>query len=171
MIQCEQIPCPRFNIYGTPFHRLIRSMLHTHHSSKYIEYAFKSCLLVYREEMTWIYCRNLYNTCIYIISILMMWEYRDYTVISDKSAVSMNGYISIKILSVWCLEWSSIFCCYRNIIVCYASVTLQAFSSDLQSLQQRTWFIHWSLFVFFNHPKGGDLIIDMFLVDNKHDNK
>ncbi|KAF6017419.1 EIF3E [Bugula neritina] len=44
------------------------------------------------------------------------------------------------------------------------------FSSDLQSLQQRTWFIHWSLFVFFNHPKGGDLIIDMFLVDNKHDN-
>ncbi|XP_067928340.1 eukaryotic translation initiation factor 3 subunit E-like isoform X2 [Watersipora subatra] len=42
------------------------------------------------------------------------------------------------------------------------------FSSDLQSLQQRTWFIHWSLFVFFNHPKGGDLIIDMFLVDSKY---
>jgi len=33
----------------------------------------------------------------------------------------------------------------------------------LQSLQQRTWLIHWSLFVFFNHPKGRDLIIDMFL--------
>lgn len=30
-------------------------------------------------------------------------------------------------------------------------------------LQQRTWLIHWSLFVFFNHPKGRDLIIDMFL--------
>ncbi|XP_064624729.1 eukaryotic translation initiation factor 3 subunit E-like [Lineus longissimus] len=37
------------------------------------------------------------------------------------------------------------------------------FGSALQSLQQRTWFIHWSLFVFFNHPKGRDLIIDMFL--------
>jgi len=35
--------------------------------------------------------------------------------------------------------------------------------SPLQSLQQRTWLIHWSLFVFFNHPKGRDLIIDMFL--------
>jgi hypothetical protein len=23
----------------------------------------------------------------------------------------------------------------------------------LQQLQQRTWLIHWSLFVFFNHPK------------------
>merc|ERR1712018_476285 len=30
--------------------------------------------------------------------------------------------------------------------------------SPLQSLQQRTWLIHWSLFVFFNHPKGKDLV-------------
>merc|ERR1719270_671233 len=37
------------------------------------------------------------------------------------------------------------------------------FGSNLQTLQQRTWLIHWSLFVFFNHPKGRDLIIDMFL--------
>ncbi|XP_041358424.1 eukaryotic translation initiation factor 3 subunit E-A-like [Gigantopelta aegis] len=37
------------------------------------------------------------------------------------------------------------------------------FASALQSLQQRTWLIHWSLFVFFNHQKGRDLIIDMFL--------
>jgi translation initiation factor 3 subunit E len=36
-------------------------------------------------------------------------------------------------------------------------------SSPLILLQQRTWLIHWSLFVFFNHPKGRDLIIDMFL--------
>lgn len=35
--------------------------------------------------------------------------------------------------------------------------------SALQALQQRTWLIHWSLFVFFNHAKGRDLIIDMFL--------
>jgi translation initiation factor 3 subunit E len=25
--------------------------------------------------------------------------------------------------------------------------------SPLTQLQQRTWLIHWSLFVFFNHPK------------------
>ena len=36
-------------------------------------------------------------------------------------------------------------------------------SSPLQSLQQRTRLIHWSLFVFFNHPKGHDNIIDLFL--------
>merc|ERR1719270_771683 len=37
------------------------------------------------------------------------------------------------------------------------------FGSSLQTLQQRTWLIHWSLFVFFNHPKGRDLIVELFL--------
>lgn len=38
-----------------------------------------------------------------------------------------------------------------------------SFGNSLQTLQQRTWLIHWSLFVFFNHPKGKDLIIELFL--------
>uniref|UniRef100_A0A8C5KWE4 Eukaryotic translation initiation factor 3 subunit E n=1 Tax=Jaculus jaculus TaxID=51337 RepID=A0A8C5KWE4_JACJA len=36
-------------------------------------------------------------------------------------------------------------------------------SSLQQCLQQPTWLIHWSLFVFFNHPKGCDNITDLFL--------
>ncbi len=32
-------------------------------------------------------------------------------------------------------------------------------------LQQRTWLIHWSLFVFFNHQNGRNGIIDMFFQD------
>lgn len=35
--------------------------------------------------------------------------------------------------------------------------------SAIEALQQRTWLIHWSVLVFFNHPKGRDLIIEMFL--------
>merc|ERR1719245_309830 len=42
------------------------------------------------------------------------------------------------------------------------------FGSNLQSLQQKTWLIHWSLFVFFNHPKGRDLIIDLFLYQKQY---
>nr|QBH73837.1 eukaryotic translation initiation factor 3 subunit E [Eurycantha calcarata] len=38
-----------------------------------------------------------------------------------------------------------------------------SFGSALQHLHQRTWLIHWSLFIFFNHGKGRDLIIEMFL--------
>jgi hypothetical protein len=40
---------------------------------------------------------------------------------------------------------------------------LGGMGNPLQALQQRAWLIHWSLFVFFNHPKGRDHIIDLFL--------
>ncbi|KAG1712144.1 Eukaryotic translation initiation factor 3 subunit E [Nymphon striatum] len=43
-----------------------------------------------------------------------------------------------------------------------------SFGSSLDSLQQRTWLIHWSLFVFFNHAKGRDHIIDMFLYQPRY---
>jgi len=42
-------------------------------------------------------------------------------------------------------------------------IDANTFSNSLQSLQQRSWLIHWSLFIFFNLDKGRDLIIDMFL--------
>ncbi|KAG8171794.1 hypothetical protein JTE90_023275, partial [Oedothorax gibbosus] len=42
------------------------------------------------------------------------------------------------------------------------------FGSPLVTLQQRTWLIHWSLFVFFNHPKGQDLIIETFLFNREY---
>lgn len=39
--------------------------------------------------------------------------------------------------------------------------------NPLQQLQQRTWLIHWSLFVFFNHPDGRNGITD-FLFSDKY---
>jgi translation initiation factor 3 subunit E len=41
----------------------------------------------------------------------------------------------------------------------------KSFTSVMKQLQQRTWFIHWSLFVFFNHQAGRTGIIDLFLSD------
>ena len=32
-----------------------------------------------------------------------------------------------------------------------------------QSLYSRAWLIHWSLFVYFNHPQGRTLLLDTFL--------
>ena len=42
------------------------------------------------------------------------------------------------------------------------------FGSSLQTLQQRTWLIHWSLYVFFNHTKGRDMIIELFLYQKSY---
>lgn len=35
--------------------------------------------------------------------------------------------------------------------------------SPLELLQQRTWLIHWSLFIFFSHPQGKEMLIEMLL--------
>jgi translation initiation factor 3 subunit E len=36
---------------------------------------------------------------------------------------------------------------------------------QLEQLQQRTWIIHWSLFIFFNLPNGKNLLIDFLMQD------
>ncbi|KAG8758871.1 eukaryotic translation initiation factor 3 subunit E [Serendipita sp. 396] len=43
--------------------------------------------------------------------------------------------------------------------------SLPSISSDsaLSQLQSRTWLLHWSLFVYFNHPQGRTLLLDTFL--------
>ena len=43
---------------------------------------------------------------------------------------------------------------------------VSATANPLQTLQQRTWLIHWGLFVYFNHSKGRDLLIDHCLVSD-----
>jgi len=41
-------------------------------------------------------------------------------------------------------------------------------NSPLVQLQQRTWLIHWSLFIFFNNPNGRNGIIDLFFLSEKY---
>jgi translation initiation factor 3 subunit E len=36
----------------------------------------------------------------------------------------------------------------------------------LLALQQRTWWLHWSLFVYFNHPTGRDALLENWLNQN-----
>jgi len=35
-------------------------------------------------------------------------------------------------------------------------------NNALHTLQQRSWLIHWSLYVYFHHPKGREMLIDLF---------
>lgn len=43
-----------------------------------------------------------------------------------------------------------------------------SFTSPLLQLQQRTWLMHWGLFVFWNHKNGLHAIIDLFLQDERY---
>ena len=44
-------------------------------------------------------------------------------------------------------------------------IDANTFAPLLQQLQQRTWLMHWALFVFFNHDNGRNAIIDLFFQD------
>jgi translation initiation factor 3 subunit E len=44
-----------------------------------------------------------------------------------------------------------------------AYIDSDPFDTELELLQHRAWLLHWSLFVYFNSPKGKDEVIDMFL--------
>lgn len=43
------------------------------------------------------------------------------------------------------------------------STTVSPTDSALAQLQSRTWLLHWSLFVYFNHPEGRTLLLETFL--------
>ena len=44
-----------------------------------------------------------------------------------------------------------------------ATLSTPAETAALQQLQARTWLLHWSLFVYFNHEQGRTLLLETFL--------
>lgn len=43
------------------------------------------------------------------------------------------------------------------------AISSNAAPTALIQLQSRTWLLHWSLFVYFNHPQGRNLLLETFL--------
>jgi len=44
----------------------------------------------------------------------------------------------------------------------------ESFRNSLQTLQQRTWLLHWGLYLYFNHAKGWDLLLDLLSNNAKY---
>jgi translation initiation factor 3 subunit E len=44
-----------------------------------------------------------------------------------------------------------------------AYVDSEPFDTEQELQQQRAWVLHWSLYVYFNIPKGRDEVVEMFL--------
>ncbi|OXA62558.1 eukaryotic translation initiation factor 3 subunit E-B [Folsomia candida] len=42
------------------------------------------------------------------------------------------------------------------------------FRNALQTLQQRTWLLHWGLYLYFNHTKGWDFLLDLLSNNAKY---
>ncbi|KAJ2756083.1 eukaryotic translation initiation factor 3 subunit E [Coemansia aciculifera] len=53
---------------------------------------------------------------------------------------------------------------YEDMFKLRETIDKAHFKDQSELLQQRSWLLHWSLFVFFNHAKGRDGIVDTFLL-------
>ncbi|KAI8372691.1 eIF3 subunit 6 N terminal domain-containing protein [Radiomyces spectabilis] len=87
----------------------------------------------------------------------MLYHYRVLIADNDMSLSASWGKLAAEVLTG---HWDI---ALEEIQKLRESIDQKHFTSPLEQLQQRTWLIHWSLFVFFNHPKGRDGIVDMFL--------
>lgn len=85
--------------------------------------------------------------------------YRLLSTNADRNFAALWGKFACEILM---LNWEH---ALNDLNTLREAIDTRNFGSPVLQLQQRTWLIHWSLFVFFNHPSGRNLIVDMFLQD------
>ncbi|PVU98515.1 hypothetical protein BB559_001497 [Furculomyces boomerangus] len=53
---------------------------------------------------------------------------------------------------------------FQDVIKLRDTIEKSPYTDPSQQLQRRIWLLHWSLFVFFNHPNGRDGILEMMLM-------
>ncbi|KNC96107.1 uncharacterized protein SPPG_08496 [Spizellomyces punctatus DAOM BR117] len=110
------------------------------------------------EMLNALYEFALYNYDIgnYSSAAEMLYHFRILSTDYDLNVSSLWGKLAAEILTQ---NWET---AYDDLNRLKEMIEQRNFTSHLQALQQRSWLIHWSLFVFFNHPKGRDGIADLF---------
>jgi len=103
------------------------------------------------------YSQLLYDTGNYQAAEIILYQYFILSNDPERTFAALWGKFASAILSS---NWESAFD-EMNKIRDFIDNKVQF--TPLVQLQQRTWLIHWSLFVFFNHPERRDDIIDLFL--------
>jgi len=85
-----------------------------------------------------------------------LFHFRSLNTNADKNFAALWGKFAAEILMQ---KWDD---ALKDMQYLKDLIDTKSFTSPLKQLQQRTWLIHWSLFVFFNHPNGRNGIIDLF---------
>eukprot|EP00245_Coleochaete_scutata_P003740 TRINITY_DN155_c1_g1_i1.p1 TRINITY_DN155_c1_g1~~TRINITY_DN155_c1_g1_i1.p1 ORF type:complete len:445 (+),score=113.80 TRINITY_DN155_c1_g1_i1:60-1337(+) len=88
-----------------------------------------------------------------------LYQYRTLCTNSDRSFSALWGKFACEILMQ---NWDV---AMEEMTRLKEIIDSRNFATPLNQLQQRTWLMHWSLFVFFNHENGLNGIIDMFFQD------
>lgn len=115
------------------------------------------------------YAKFLFDCGNYSNASSFLYNYYILSTNLEKNFCSLWGLFACAILMH---EWDTAFEYLNKLKDAIDPPTGKNPAPPLVQLQQRTWLIHWSLFVFFNDPKGRgrDGIIDMFLYQPQYAN-
>lgn len=104
----------------------------------------------------YLYAKFQYECGNYSAAAELLYHYRALSVDAEKTISSLWGKLACEILqSNWEVALEDFNTLRQNID--------SRAQSHLHALQQRTWLIHWGLYIFFQHPKGRDHILDTLL--------
>lgn len=110
------------------------------------------------------YAQILYDIGRYPDAEIILYQYNSLATDSGKAFSALWGRLASGIL---CQKWDTAWEDQKRLRE-YIDTNNPA--SALEQLQQRTWLIHWSLFVFFNHEEGLDALIELFLYNPAYAN-
>jgi len=118
------------------------------------EYNFKPEML----DVLYRYAKFQYECGNYSAASVCLYYYRNVVPHGDPNYLNaLYGKLASEIL---CQEFNH---AKDDLIKLRAYIDSDPFDTELELLQHRSWLLHWSLFVFFNLPKGRDDLIELFL--------
>ena len=118
------------------------------------EYNFKPDML----DVLYRYAKFQYECGNYSAASVCLYYYRNVVPHGDPNYLNaLYGKLASEIL---CQEFNH---AKDDLIKLRAYIDSDPFDTELELLQHRSWLLHWSLFVFFNLPKGRDDLIELFL--------
>ncbi|KAI6232947.1 Eukaryotic translation initiation factor 3 subunit E [Aphelenchoides fujianensis] len=109
-------------------------------------------------ETLYRYAKFQYECGNYAAASVCLYYYRNLVPQNDPNYLNaLYGKLASEIL---CTEWAH---AKDELTKLRAYVESEPFDEEQELLQHRAWLLHWSLFVYFNIPKGRDEVIEMFL--------
>lgn len=92
----------------------------------------------------------------YDLAAEVLYQYRILSTDNDKVNAATWGKLACDILTT---NWES---ALEEVMKIKESIETRLFNNHLAQLQHRTWLIHWSLFVLFNHEPAREQLTELF---------
>ena len=108
-------------------------------------------------EALYLYAKFQFECGNYSLAADLLQPYRTLCTSSERNMSALWGKLSSDILM------QNFEAAREDINKLRDAIDNQTFAPPLVQLQQRTWLLHWSLYVFWNHENGKNDLLDLFM--------